>query len=68
MRRIINKLIYKIMSEKIKGLLRHVLTFAGGYLVTQGIIDEQTLTEVVGAIITIAGFAWSWIDKKDEVE
>ena len=36
------------MNDKIKGLLRHVLTFAGGYLVTQGIIDEQTLTEIVG--------------------
>jgi len=60
------KLILKIMNDKIKGLLRHVLTFAGGYLVTQGIIDEQTLTEVVGAVITLAGFAWSWIDKKEE--
>lgn len=54
------------MNDKIKGLLRHVLTFAGGYLVTQGIIDEQTLTEIVGAVITLAGFAWSWIDKKEE--
>jgi len=60
------KLILKIMNDKIKGLLRHVLTFAGGYLVTQGIIDEQTLTEIVGAVITLAGFVWSWIDKKEE--
>lgn len=63
MRRIINKLIYKIMSEKIKGLLRHILTFAGSVLVTKGVIDEAMLTEVVGAIITLTGFVLSWLDK-----
>jgi len=62
----IKKLIYKIMNDKIAGLIRHGLTFIGGYLVTDGIIDESTLTEVVGAIITLIGFVWSWIDKKDE--
>jgi len=56
------------MSDKIQGLIRHILTFLGGYLVTQGIIDEQTLTEVVGAIITISGFVWSWISKKETEE
>lgn len=54
------------MNDKIAGLIRHGLTFIGGYLVTDGIIDESTLTEVVGAIITLIGFVWSWIDKKDE--
>lgn len=54
------------MNDKIKGLLRHVLTFLGGYLVTKGIIDEATLSEVVGSIITISGFVWSWLDKSDK--
>ena len=58
------KLILKIMSEKIEGLLRHILTFLGGYLVTSGVIDESILMEVVGAITTIVGFAWSFISKK----
>jgi len=62
------KLILKIMNEKIKGLLRHILTFLGGYLVTSGIIDEAILSEVVGAIITITGFVWSWIGKDKEEE
>ena len=57
------KLILKIMSEKVEGLLRHVLTFLGGYLVTSGVIDESILMEVVGAITTIVGFAWSFISK-----
>jgi hypothetical protein len=54
------------MNDKIKGLIRHILTFLGGYLVTQGIIDEQTLTEIVGAVITIIGFVWSWTEKPTE--
>ena len=56
------------MNEKIQGLLRHILTFIGGYLVTSGIIDEAILSEVVGAIITITGFVWSWIGKDKEEE
>jgi hypothetical protein len=57
------------MNDKVKGLLRHVLTFLGGYLVTQGIVDEAVLSEVVGAVITITGFVWSWLDKQPtEVE
>lgn len=55
------------MNDKVSGLLRHVLTFLGGYLVTQGVIDEAILSEVVGAIITIVGFVWSW-KNKDEGE
>jgi len=51
------------MNDKIEGLLRHVLTFLGGYLVTSGVIDESILMEVVGAITTIVGFAWSFISK-----
>ena len=61
------KLILKIMSEKVEGLLRHVLTFLGGYLVTSGVIDESILMEVVGAITTIVGFAWSFISKDKKV-
>lgn len=56
------------MGDKVSGLLRHILTFLGGYLVTQGIIDESTLAEVVGAVITLTGFVWSWLDKNKEVE
>lgn len=64
----IKRLIQRIMNDKITGLIRHILTFIGGYLVTQGIIDETMLTEVVGAIITLVGFAWSWKDKADREE
>jgi hypothetical protein len=61
-------LILKIMNDKIEGLLRHILTFLGGYLVTAGVIDESILMEVVGAITTIVGFVWSFFskDKKED--
>lgn len=62
------KLLSNMMNDKIAGLLRHILTFVGGYLVTAGIIDEQMLTEVVGAIITLVGFVWSWTSKKETEE
>lgn len=54
------------MNEKITGLVRHILTFLGGYLITDGIIDESTLQEVVGSIITLGGFIWSWTSKKTD--
>lgn len=56
------------MNDKVSGLLRHVLTFLGGYLVTQGVIDEAILAEVVGAIITLTGFVWSWTTKGEVKE
>jgi|DEB0MinimDraft_3_1074331.scaffolds.fasta_scaffold06714_2 hypothetical protein len=62
------KLLSNMFNDKITGLLRHILTFVGGYLVTAGIIDEQMLTEVVGAIITLVGFVWSWTSKKETEE
>lgn len=46
---------------KISGLLRHILTFGGGMVVAEGYIDETTMLEVVGAIMTLAGIAWSYM-------
>lgn len=51
-------------KEQVLGFIRHALTLAGGALVAKGIIDEAGLMEVVGAMSTIIGFAWSWISKK----
>lgn len=46
--------------ERVGGLVRHVLTTLGGYLVGKGYFDETTMTELVGAVMTIIGVAWSW--------
>lgn len=52
------------MPQQYQGVLRHILTFAGGYVVAKGIITEEQLPEVIGAVITIGGLAWSWFSKK----
>ena len=55
------------MKEKTLGIVRHALTFIGGVLVMQGIIDEALYTELFGAVMTLVGGIWSVIDK-NEVE
>ncbi len=45
---------------KVAGLIRHVLTFGGGYLVARGFIDESTMMDLVAGAMTIIGLVWSW--------
>jgi len=49
------------MNSKTQGFLRHLLTALGGIAVTYGWLDEQTVTQVVGAGVGLLGFIWSWI-------
>lgn len=51
--------------EMILGLVRHVLTFAGGYLTTQGLATTDEVQGGIGAIVTLAGIVWSVIAKKN---
>jgi hypothetical protein len=53
----------KLSKEQILGIARHALTFIGGIVVMKGLIDEATLTEIIGGVITLAGTIWSVIDK-----
>jgi len=53
----------KLTKEQILGIVRHGLTFIGGILVMKGIIDETTVTEIVGGVITLSGTIWSIIEK-----
>lgn len=41
------------------GLVRHLLTMAGGYLVAKGYIGAENVDTVVGAVISIIGAGWS---------
>jgi hypothetical protein len=54
--------------EKALGLIRHGLTFLGGVLVTQGVIDSELFLELSGAAMTLIGGIWSVIDKNKAVE
>lgn len=51
-------------KDQSMGMIRHVLTLAGGWWIAKGVVDENTMTQVVGAIMTLLGFAWSLSDKK----
>jgi hypothetical protein len=46
---------------RILGLIRHLLTFAGGYFVASGKLDEGTVNEATAAGVTLIGVIWSLI-------
>lgn len=41
-------------------LLRHLLTFAGG----AGVLSDDQLAQVAGAVLTLGAVAWSVMDKR----
>ena len=45
-------------------LLRHVLTFGGGFLTASGYGDAQTVEALTGAVLTLVGGVWSLLDKR----
>jgi len=49
--------------EQISSILRHVLTFGGGFIVAKGWVSAETMTGLVGAIITIGGAVWAVVNK-----
>lgn len=51
-------------KEMVLGVVRHVLTFGGGFLVTKGLVEESIMLELVGGVITLVGGLWSVISKK----
>lgn len=46
-------------KEQWLGIIRHLLTIAGGFLISKGWLDESDLMEIIGAVITIVGVVWS---------
>jgi hypothetical protein len=48
----------------LSALARHLLTTFGGVFAARYGIDGGTIDAVVGAIATLAGFGWSFWDKK----
>jgi hypothetical protein len=51
-------------KQAILGIVRHVLTFVGGLLVTRGLLNETLSQELVGGLVTLIGFVWSVVSKK----
>ena len=53
----------KLTKEQVLGIIRHTLTFVGGILIMKGIIDEGTVQEIIGGVITLTGTIWSVVYK-----
>lgn len=45
----------------IQSLVRHMLTFGGGFLVTKGLADAAYVELLVGFGTTTAGLVWAWL-------
>ena len=54
----------KTQDTVLNGIVRHILTAAGGALVTKGYFADTELELAVGAIITLAGVIWSAFAKR----
>lgn len=49
--------------EQISSILRHILTFGGGFIVAKGWVSAETMTGLVGAVITVGGAIWAMVNK-----
>jgi hypothetical protein len=49
--------------ELFMGLVRHLLTFGGGFLVAQGVATQDEITTGVSAAAALFGVVWSVIMK-----
>lgn len=49
--------------ESLQGIIRHLLTFGGGYVWT----SPDDVQSMVGAAMTLIGLVWSIYDKRNRV-
>lgn len=47
-------------QAKWAGMIRHVLTIAGGALVAGGYTDESTVQQILGGAMALSGLILSW--------
>lgn len=51
-------------SESVLGIIRHIITTAGGALVANGTLEADQLNTGAGAVAVIIGLVWSIIAKR----
>lgn len=54
----------KFTQAQVLGIVRHLLTFAGGLIVAKGVADAATVETIVGSVATLVGAVWSILAKK----
>jgi hypothetical protein len=52
------------MAPFILGTFRHVMTAAGPLIAVRAGLDPADIETIAGALLTLAGFAWSMMDKR----
>ena len=50
-------------KDTILSLLRHALTFGGGFLVAKGLVTETSLGTLIPAVVAAVGAAWGAWDE-----
>jgi N-acetylmuramoyl-L-alanine amidase len=50
--------------ERVFGIVRAVLSGIGGYFVSQGFMDQETLETIIGATVSVGAAVWSWASKR----
>ena len=51
-------------KDSILGIIRHILTFGGGFMPQSGIATDNEVTTGVSAAVTLIGVIWSILSKK----
>lgn len=54
-------------KEQIVGTVRHLLTFAGGYLVAKGKLSEGDLQSVIGFVTMLVGWYASYTSPDKQI-
>ncbi len=50
-------------AEVWMGFVRHLLTMLGGVLIAKGWATDAMMPELIGAVMTLVGFVWSYKQK-----
>lgn len=50
-------------KELVFGIIRHILTFLGGFLILKGYVEESFVEEAIGSVTTLVGLVWSLVIK-----
>ena len=51
-------------KDSILGIVRHILTFGGGFMTQNGMATQDDITTGVSAVVTLVGVIWSILSKK----
>jgi len=53
-------------TDQVLSLARSIFKVVGGMLVAHGLTTDSVMQDIVGALLTLVGVAWSFIEHKDD--